>query len=511
MITRISGLASGMDIDQIVSDLMKVERTPLDKLLQSKQTLEWERDNYRETNTLLKDFDNFLFEGVGRNSTFSSKSIDNSNSNIVSALSLNGGSSTSVTIKDISQLATASKWTSASVQVNSASADTTLNFKVTKPGETTPITVDDILIKAGDTVEQIVSKINDSPKLGVNAFYDSYTKSIVIKMENNGSGGQIVVGDASTATLMNQLGFNGSASGSGLTGETAGQDAIFSIDGLVTSRSSNTFNVNGVQYTLLKENTGESSTISTKTNVDAIYDSIVKFVDKYNDVIGKLQQKTTETRYRDYKPLNDEQKESMSDRQVELWEEKAKSGLLKGDSIISNGINQMRETIYNFVDTGNPNMGRLIDIGISTSNNYREGGKLTIDPQKLKKAISNNPTTVSKLFSQDNGYQTEQVGIAKQLRAVIDGNNLSSGQPGTLPIKGIIDRIEKKSGNIYLSNTSYSIGKDINNISKRISDFQDRLSQTESRYYRQFSAMEKAIQRSNEQAALLMGQLGGQN
>ena len=56
MVTRISGLASGMDIDTIVSDLMKAERIPLDKLNQNKQTLEWQRDDYRAMNTLLLDF-----------------------------------------------------------------------------------------------------------------------------------------------------------------------------------------------------------------------------------------------------------------------------------------------------------------------------------------------------------------------------------------------------------------------------------------------------------------------
>ena len=56
MVTRISGLASGMDIDTIVKNLMNAERMPLDKLKQNKQTLEWQRDDYRAMNTLLLDF-----------------------------------------------------------------------------------------------------------------------------------------------------------------------------------------------------------------------------------------------------------------------------------------------------------------------------------------------------------------------------------------------------------------------------------------------------------------------
>ena len=58
---RISGLASGMDIDKLVSDLMKAERMPLDKLKQKKQILEWQRDDYRSMNTLLQDLDSYIF------------------------------------------------------------------------------------------------------------------------------------------------------------------------------------------------------------------------------------------------------------------------------------------------------------------------------------------------------------------------------------------------------------------------------------------------------------------
>ena len=68
MVTRIGGLASGMDIDTLVSDLMKAERLPLDKLTQKKQILEWQRDDYRSMNTLLSDFDKYIlkyfFEGI---------------------------------------------------------------------------------------------------------------------------------------------------------------------------------------------------------------------------------------------------------------------------------------------------------------------------------------------------------------------------------------------------------------------------------------------------------------
>lgn len=70
---RIGGLASGMDIDQLVNDLMKAERIPLDKLYQKKQIFEWQRDAYREINKKLADFDQYLFNNFMLSSNFYKK------------------------------------------------------------------------------------------------------------------------------------------------------------------------------------------------------------------------------------------------------------------------------------------------------------------------------------------------------------------------------------------------------------------------------------------------------
>ena len=52
--TRISGLATGLDTDQLVKDLMKIEKSPLDRLFQKKQLAEWKRDEYRDITNLLR-------------------------------------------------------------------------------------------------------------------------------------------------------------------------------------------------------------------------------------------------------------------------------------------------------------------------------------------------------------------------------------------------------------------------------------------------------------------------
>ena len=76
---RIGGLASGMDTDQIIKDLMKAERIPLDKLEQKKQYLEWQRDDYRDMNKMMFDFSNLIFDGVMKQGTYTQKTVNQSN------------------------------------------------------------------------------------------------------------------------------------------------------------------------------------------------------------------------------------------------------------------------------------------------------------------------------------------------------------------------------------------------------------------------------------------------
>ncbi|MDP4183463.1 MAG: flagellar cap protein FliD N-terminal domain-containing protein, partial [Bacillota bacterium] len=59
---RLSGLATGLDTDSIISGLMKVDKIPLDKVKQSKQLAEWKRDSYRDVTNILRGFKDEFFD-----------------------------------------------------------------------------------------------------------------------------------------------------------------------------------------------------------------------------------------------------------------------------------------------------------------------------------------------------------------------------------------------------------------------------------------------------------------
>ncbi|MGP3561685.1 flagellar hook-associated protein 2 [Geobacillus sp. BK01] len=492
---RIGGLASGMDIDQIVSDLMKAERMPLDKLKQKKQLLEWQRDDYRAMNTLLQGLDDYLFSNITLQSSMLKKTVSSSNESVVTATAGSSAANVATTIQ-VDQVATSAVWLSdATTRVDKSSfsvdADVTLTINVTNGDGTTKQA--SITVKQGTTLDGLIAQLNGNADLGVSAFYDEQTGRISIMKKETGAQASLVLADQATADFFAQkLGFTGAVSGGELTGKTAGKDAVVTINGLATTRSSNTFTINGVTYTVNGQGT---ATVSVATDTDAMFNAIKGFVDKYNDTIAKINAELKEERYRDYPPLTDEQKEAMTEKQIELWEEKARSGMLRGDSMLSSALSQMRMNLYTKVEGANVASGfsQLAQIGITTSSNYLDGGKLIIDETKLREKIQENPDAIYQLFNQDGTTDAEK-GIARRLRDTI---------------KATIGKIEQKAGKTIWTNQQFAIGRDLSDIDEQIDRFEDRLKQIEDRYWRQFTAMEEAIQRANQQSMYLMNAFFG--
>ncbi|SDW52024.1 flagellar hook-associated protein 2 [Marinococcus luteus] len=82
---RVSGFASGMDIDQTVKDLMRAERQPINKLNQQKQTLEWQTEMYQDVNKRFFDFRNTIFDSIMKKSSMTDRSATSTNDSRVSA------------------------------------------------------------------------------------------------------------------------------------------------------------------------------------------------------------------------------------------------------------------------------------------------------------------------------------------------------------------------------------------------------------------------------------------
>lgn len=247
-------------------------------------------------------------------------------------------------------------------------------------------------------------------------------------------------------------------------------------------------------------------TLTSTTDVDEMMKKIKEFVTTYNGLIKDLNDQTKETKYRSYAPLTDEQRKEMSENEIKLWEEKAKSGLLRSDTIIRGGLSNMRSLIYeSYPGVENKKYNTLFSIGITTSKSYNEGGTLEIDDVKLRKVLEEDPDAVTALFA-NNGKKEE--------KKIIDGVEQTVDTRGFLvklreSMNDFKLDIEKKAGRATLTDNQYSIGKSIIDMDKRIDTWKDKLEKIEARYWKQFSAMEKAINKANSQSSYF-AQFSGQ-
>jgi flagellar hook-associated protein 2 len=239
----------------------------------------------------------------------------------------------------------------------------------------------------------------------------------------------------------------------------------------------------------------QAVTMTSTINVDDMMTKIKEFVTTYNGLIKDLSDQTKQSKYRDYAPLTAEQKEDMSENEIKLWEEKAKSGLLRNDSLIRDGLSKMRSLIYQSnAGLEGSKYNTLFNIGITSSKNYNEGGTLEIDEVKLRKAIEEDPDAVERLFKNSDGVKNDPAHGGADTRGYLDKLRES--------MKSFEINIEKKAGRSTMTDAQYVLGKSLTDIETRISAWQDKLENIESRYWKQFTAMETAINKANQQSSL---------
>lgn len=476
---RIGGLASGIDTESIINDMMQAHRIPLNKITQKKQYAEWQLDDYRSVNRDIRSMRDDLFD-MTRQSTYMAKTVSVSNENAVNIRALSANSEFSGEI-EVEQLAKAASWQSKNGKTGLTSSSDFNDLRAMDElnededgNKYIEITVGDgdakkIYVNEDDSIKDVINRINKESE--VQAFFDDHTGKIAMTAKNTGDG-EITV------------------SGLGDGDRTEGQNAKFIFNGLETERSSNTFEINGFEITL-KEPTTSAVTFSSATDVDKVFDSVKQFVDDYNKLIEDLNGKLREEKFRDYKPLSADEKAEMTEKEIELWEEKAMSGTLRNDPTIQGLLQNMRMTLSS--GTGpEDDRNYLSELGITTSKDYLANGKLEIDEDKLREVIANDPNKVYETLGKSGS--DEEKGLVHRLRDTMKNAN---------------DTISRRAGSAGAANESFTLGRNIKEMDNQILRFEERMQKMEERYWREFTAMEQAMSRAQAQAEQMMNALGG--
>lgn len=362
-----------------------------------------------------------------------------------------------------------------------------------------------INIKSTDTLKQVFDKINNNEKVKAKISYDELTDKITLTSTVTGAGNSLEISDE-TGNFLAAL---------NLDEKTDGQDAIATINGQPITRSTNNFTVNGITYNLHKAHGADSEgdTITVAQDTESVIKNIKSFIEDYNKLIDDINGKTSEKYDRSYQPLTDAQKEEMEEDDIEKWEEKAKTGLLRNDNMLQQLTLSMRTALYEKVE----GVGiSLRDIGIE-SKSYADKGKLYLDEDKLKNALQSKPDEVAKLL---NGVSTEnptysrtatseqkadrysKSGVLQRLSDIVE-NHVSTLRD-TDGRKGIL--LEKAGIEGDLSSTKNLISDQLDDYDDRIANMIDKLTTKEENYYKKFSALETMLAQMNQQSAWLTSQ-----
>ena len=354
-------------------------------------------------------------------------------------------------------------------------------------------------------LETVLNDINSNTEAGVSVSFSKTTNQFVFTAKETGAGGRVEIGGELGERLFGKVNVTDKDH------YTAGQDAKFTatINGqkMEFSRSSNTFDLDGMSITLngtFEVKDGETPvTFSSKTDTDKIIDVVKTMVEDYNAIVSEVKkaysdmplEKSDGSRY---KPLTDEDKADMTESEIKAYEEKAKTGILFMDRDLSSLYSALRSAVA----PGGSDGSFLRSIGIKTS--YEDGlTTLSLDENALREALEQNPDQVKDAFtkSKENGAASD--GLMASIQKVTDRYAATTGAT-----KGIL--IEK-AGSKYspsaaLNNTLLEQLKDID---KQVDKWQAKMSDKVDYYTNKFTQLEMLIAQMNSQSSSLAGMMGG--
>lgn len=454
MAIQIGGLASGMDTDSVIAQLMQLEAQPGTRWAQQKKVSEARESALRDILSRVKNLQTEARNLRSVTTWADTQTVESSDKDLISATRV-AGAAPGISTISVSRVASGDQW---SYAYNPPAADGTFTITNTATGVGQTVNV-----TAGMTLDALVATVNGAPDSQVYAV--NVNNRLVLSSRETG------VASAFTTTTTGGL--------SGAQQLRDAQDARYSIDGGPNKTSASNVvkdGIAGLELTIKGLVPGGSpvtlNVSAPGTDQTAIKDKIKKFVEQYNSTIDLIRSKLTEERVKEPKTDADRAK-----------------GVLSNDSMLNGLLQRLRSSIGTTFATGDTNLDQLGELGISTgaatgaaASADALAGKLVIDDAKLTAALSASPMTVRKLL----GGVTGTEGIGSRLETMLDAVVRDDGDfDGRIKSA---DREQKR-------------------FDDQIAALDKRIEARAKLLRAQFSAMEAAISRSQSQQSWMAGQL----
>ncbi|SKB57500.1 flagellar hook-associated protein 2 [Lachnospiraceae bacterium] len=512
---RMTGLISGMDTSTIVGALVSAANYKKTKLKNQQTKLEWKQEAWKTLNSKIYSFYTGMLSDMRMQNTFNTKTASVGDAGIAS-VSVDSEAVIGTQTLAVNSLATSGYLTGGAVS-------TTTGAKATTSSKLSDLDISgtfSVGVAVGDGAAQnlelngdmtIAAAINKFKEAGINASFDEKNQRFFLSSKDSGADKNFeIIGDSGNKDALQKMGmyytyttdaqgnniYDTSDSGSSAPVKIQGTDAEIELNGAKYTSSSNSFVVNGM--TIQAKSTsapGTTTTITTTRDVEAVYDKIVDFFEEYNSLINEMDKLYNADRAKGYDVLSEDDKEKMSDDEVEKWEAKIKDSLLRRDDSLSSVISLFKNTMSGSSATGDS----WSTFGIATLGYFEakdnERGAYHIDgnsdddstkdnADQLKKMLASDPDRVMKFFTEITGKLYDGLGT-----------------------NGLMKSIES-TRSVYKVYNDKLLQKEYDNLSKEITEQEDYVSRMEDYYYSKFTAMEKALANLQKSSSALAGLLG---
>ena len=290
-----------------------------------------------------------------------------------------------------------------------------------------------------------------------------------------------------------------------------GRDAVIVLNGVKYTNTTNDFAINGLNISVngvtddvadpdsdaclsgLNDSTAVS--INTTTDSQGIYDTVKDFLTEYNNIINEITKLYNADSAGSYEPLTDDEKDKMSDTEIEKWETKIKDSLLRRDNSLNSVMNAMMTSMSQSIEINGKSYS-LSSFGIQTlgflnaaeneQNAYHINGdeddeNTSGKEDKLMAAITSDPDTVIEFMKQLT------TNLYKSIDDQMQSNDLRSR---------------------YKIYNDKEMDKQYTNLTKTIKEWESKVSDKEDYYYKQFSNMETALAKLQSQTSSISSMLG---
>ncbi len=514
---RITGMNSGLDTESIITALTQTKQDRLDTAKGDQKKLTWKQDKWKDLNKKVVSFYNGALSSMRFSAAYTKKTTTASNANAVKVVTGENAMNTTQTL-DINSLAKAAYLTGKQVKDtngNVAKSDTTIEDLGLEAGKEIKFQIGDdpndvisVKTEAGDKIEDILSRLKSAEssethtKLNFN--FDSNNGRFYVAAQTEGAKAAFhLVDDGDENGAMAKLGFQLDTPGDEKNSKNyvQGSSASITLNGVDYTSESNTFDINGL--TITANEIAKGITLTTKQDTSGIYDGIKNLIKEYNSLMKEFSTLYNADKATKYKMLTDDQKDAMTDDEVEEWEKKIKDGLLSGDETIGNLKSALRNIAQSSFEItlkdGTKESFSLAKFGITTGSYFStdedEREVLHIDGDKDDSVSSGNTDILSKMISTDpDAVQDFFTQLSRSMYT-----KLSDMMAGTQFSSAFTIYEDKLMASQYSAYTT------------KISDAQTALEAAQDKLYKKFSRMETALSKINSSSSSLSGFFGGGN